>query len=132
MKVLFVCTGNAHRSPLAEALLKKMRPDWVVESAGVHTAIPISENVKKFLLAKGAEQHLKKAPEDLDSKSLNQYDLIVVMEQRHKNAVLSRCSECMSRIVVWNISDPYFMSYDAAVEVYSQINNRVKTLAGIT
>jgi protein-tyrosine-phosphatase len=117
---------------LAEALLKKMRPDWVVESAGVHTAIPISEDVRKFLMEEGAEQHLKKAPEDLDSKPLSQYDLIVVMEQRHKNAVLTRCSECMSRIVVWNIRDPYFMSYDAAVKVYLQINNRVKTLAGIT
>jgi hypothetical protein len=29
MRVLFVCSGNAHRSPLAEALLRKMRRDWV-------------------------------------------------------------------------------------------------------
>ncbi|UCH71344.1 MAG: low molecular weight protein arginine phosphatase, partial [Candidatus Bathyarchaeota archaeon] len=34
MKVLFVCTGNSFRSPVAEALLKKLRNDLEVESAG--------------------------------------------------------------------------------------------------
>jgi len=33
MRVLFVCSGNAHRSPLAEALLRKMRPDRSIDRA---------------------------------------------------------------------------------------------------
>ncbi|MCJ7431679.1 low molecular weight protein arginine phosphatase, partial [Candidatus Bathyarchaeota archaeon] len=49
MKVLFVCSGNAHRSPLAEALLKKMRPDLQVDSAGLRVAIPISDHVREYL-----------------------------------------------------------------------------------
>ncbi|MHA2405466.1 MAG: arsenate-mycothiol transferase ArsC, partial [Candidatus Hermodarchaeia archaeon] len=36
MKVLFVCTGNACRSPAAEALLKKFNPQIDVDSAGTH------------------------------------------------------------------------------------------------
>jgi protein-tyrosine-phosphatase len=35
-RVLFVCTWNAIRSPMAAALLKTHRPGWHVESAGVH------------------------------------------------------------------------------------------------
>lgn len=128
MKVLFVCTGNAHRSPLAEALLKKLRPDWDVESAGVHTAIPISEDVKAFLAREDAEQHLKNAPENLGSKQLGRFDLIVAMEERHRDAVLNMCSECMDRIVVWNIGDPYFMSHDDALKIYEQIKDKVKEL----
>jgi predicted protein tyrosine phosphatase len=27
MRILFVCSGNAYRNPLAEALLRKLRPD---------------------------------------------------------------------------------------------------------
>jgi len=32
MKILFICSGNAYRSPLAEALLKKLRPDLEIET----------------------------------------------------------------------------------------------------
>jgi protein-tyrosine-phosphatase len=129
LKVLFVCFGNAHRSPLAEALLKKLRPDWDVQSAGVQTAIPISEDVRRFLVAEGAEQYLKKAPEKLSSKQLSMFDLIVAMEPVHKDAVLVRCPQCMGRIVVWNIADPYFMRQEDALEIYEQIKQKVEALS---
>jgi protein-tyrosine phosphatase len=129
MKVLFICSGNAHRSPLAEALLKKIKPDWKVESAGIHVAIPISEEVREYLAKENAEQHLKKTPESMLDKRLNDYDLIVAMEQRHKEHVLSVCPECESRIVVWNIEDPYFMDKENASKVYEQIKKKVTELA---
>jgi protein-tyrosine-phosphatase len=44
---------------LAEALLKKRRPDLEVDSAGIHTAIPIAEEARKFLAKDRAEQYLK-------------------------------------------------------------------------
>jgi len=129
MKVLFVCSGNAHRSPLAEALLKKMRPDLEVDSAGLHVAIPISEEVRKYLSKEDAEQYLKKAPENLASKPLEQYDLIIAMQHGHKDGVLDRCPECEDKTVVWNIEDPYFMSHDYAEQVYRQIEEKVRQLA---
>ena len=129
MKVLFICSGNAHRSPLAEALLKKLRPDLEVESAGIRTAIPISEEAKNFLTKENAEQHLKKFPETLDSKQLGEFDLIIAMEQRHKHELLNKCPECESKIVVWNIQDPYFLPPDHAQKIYEQIKAKVTELA---
>jgi len=129
MKVLFVCSGNAHRSPLAEALLKKSRPDLEVDSAGIHTVIPISEEVKEYLAKESAEQYLKKFPESLDSKQPSRYDLIIAMEQRHRDAVLSRCPLCEGKIAVWNIKDPYFMSNEDAERIYDKIKEKVKELA---
>lgn len=129
MKVLFVCSGNAHRSPLAEALLKKMRPDLQVDSAGLRVAIPISDHVREYLAKEGAEQYLKKAPENLTGKQLGDYDVIVAMQQGHKNAVLNRCPECEDKIVVWSVEDPYFVSHEDAEQVYRQIEEKVKQLA---
>jgi len=129
MRVLFICSGNAHRSPLAEALLKKLRPDLEVESAGIHTAIPISEDAKNFLAKEKAEQYLKKTPETLDSKQLSQFNLIIAMEQRHKHALLNKCPEYESKIVVWNIQDPYFLPPNHAQKIYEQIKAKVTELA---
>jgi protein-tyrosine-phosphatase len=129
MKILFVCSGNAHRSPLAEALLKKLRPDLEVESAGISIAIPISEEVIEYLEKESGDRYLKRFPESLDTKRLGEFDLIVAMQQRHKGAILARCSECESKIVVWNIEDPYFMEHDEAERVYKQIEDKVQALA---
>jgi protein-tyrosine phosphatase len=129
MKVLFVCSGNAHRSPLAEALLKKMRPDLQVDSAGLRVAIPISDHVREYLAKEDAEQYLKKAPENLTGKQLGDYDVIVAMQRGHKDVILDKCPECEDKIVVWNIEDPYFMSHEDAEQVYRQIEEKVKQLA---
>jgi len=129
MKVLFVCSGNAHRSPLAEALLKKLRPDLEVDSAGMRVAIPVSEEVKKYLIKENAEQYLKKYPESLDSKKLQQYDLIVAMEKRHKDMISTKCQECQNRIIVWNVEDPYLLQGEAVKRIYEQIKQKVAELA---
>lgn len=130
LKVLFVCSGNAYRSPLAEALLRKIRPNWVVDSAGMRRAIPIAEEVKEFLKAENAEKFLKPAPETLSSKRLMDYDLIVAMENIHKEYVLSLCPQCKNKIVVWNIPDPYFMNNKEAMwKIFEQIKKKVMELA---
>lgn len=129
MKVLFVCYGNAFRSPLAEALLKKLRPDLEVDSAGLNVAIPISGQVKSFLLKRGTIQYLKEYPQSIYEKDLRRYDLIVAMEQIHANAVLRVCPECNTRIIQWDIDDPYFLAREEAEEVYIQIEKKVEELA---
>jgi protein-tyrosine-phosphatase len=130
LKVLFVCSGNSHRSPLAEALLRKMRPNWTVDSAGVQVgAIPVAEEIKEFLREEGAEQYLKSSPESLRGKRLGDYDVIVAMEDRHRDYVLSLCPECESKIIVWDVRDPYFMDRGNAWKIYEQIKEKVKELA---
>ena len=129
MKVLFVCYGNAHRSPLAEALLKKLRPDLEVDSAGLHATIPISIQVREYLTKQNAVQYVKDFPQSIDEKNLRDYDLIVAMEQSISNAVLSKCPDCVDRIVVWNIEDPYFLKYENAEKICKQIEIQVEELA---
>jgi len=129
MKILFVCSGNAYRSPVAEALLKKLKPEIDVDSAGIHPPlIPISEATRKYLARENAEQYLKKVPEVLDSKQLNEYDLIVAMEPKHKGAILIKYPECENKIIVWNIYDPYFFPQEYTEKIFEQIRQKVKEL----
>jgi len=114
---------------LAEALLRKMKPDWAVDSAGISVAIPVADAVREFLRREGAEQFLKSVPEGLGGKRLGDFDVIVAMEDRHRDYVLSLCPERESRIVVWNVKDPYFMDKEEAWKVYEQIREKVVELA---
>ena len=124
-----MCSGNAHRSPLAEALLKKLRPGLEVDSAGTSTSIPISEEVRQYLAKENAGKYLKRVPESLTLKRLGDYDLIVAMEQRHKDAVVALCAECEQRTVVWNVEDPYFLDHKGAERIYEQVEDKVRELA---
>jgi protein-tyrosine-phosphatase len=110
---------------LAEALLRKLKPDWSVDSAGTDVAIPIAEQIREFLRREGAEGFLKGSPESLGGKRLRDYDVIVAMEEKHKAYVLSLCPECKDKLRVWNVKDPYFMDREDAWKVYEQIKEKV-------
>ena len=131
MKVLFVCSGNAFRSPVAEALLKNQRPDLDVDSAGANPFVPngVAGSARKYLAKVGAEKYLKRFPEGIDTKQLDKYDLIVAMKSRHRDAILEKCPECEDKIVVWNIEDPYFLPRGHTEKIFNQIRERVARLA---
>jgi protein-tyrosine-phosphatase len=122
LKVLFVCTGNAYRSPICEALLKKLRPDLEVDSAGTRIARKITKEAREYLKSEDALHYLKKTPESIDDKQLEQYNIIIAMERRHGDVVLKKCSECKNKIVVWDIPDKIFFLHRRT----EKINNRMK------
>jgi protein-tyrosine-phosphatase len=93
--VLFVCTANICRSPMAEALfrahLQTNRADWAdwrIESAGTwaHDGEPVSEYSRESLAKRGIllKNHLSKT---ITPEMIEQFDLILVMESGHKEAL---------------------------------------------
>ena len=129
MKVLFVCTGNACRSPLADALLKKFRPDITVDSAGTYPYHKVVDLTRRYAEEHGASEFLKTVPDGLQSKNLGDYDLIVAMETEHEDAVLRQTPECADRVVVWHINDPYQLPYKQASKEFDRIKSKVAHLA---
>ena len=100
-----------------------------MDSAGTHPAIPISEAAKTYLARETAKPYLKSEPEGLDRKDLSGYDLIVVMKAAHQDAVLKQCPQCASRVVVWDVDDPYFLPHGYAEKIFNQIKAKVAALA---
>jgi protein-tyrosine phosphatase len=121
-KILFVCTGNQYRSPLAAAYFqKKLQEDgiagnWQVSSAGTW-AVPEQSIPKDVLkLAKKMEIHLAcQASRQVTGALLGSQDAILVMETGHEEALKVEFPEISSRIsllssvvdqINYNVPDP--------------------------
>ncbi len=109
--------------------MKKLRRDLEVESAGIQPAHRIASNARRLLEREDAALYLKKAPEGIDEKKLEEYDLIVVMEAPHKNAILQRNSQVKEKIKVWDIADPIYLPPGADEEGFNEIMQRAEELA---
>jgi protein-tyrosine-phosphatase len=131
MKVLFVCTGNSFRSPVAEAILRKIRPDFTVESAGIEPARWIASNAKEHLKMESAIDYLKKEPEGLESKNGEDYDVIVAMKEEHKEVIAERWPQIADRIEVWDIADPINLPVGHDRIVFQKIKREVQKMANV-
>ena len=129
MKILFVCTGNSFRSPVAAALLKTLRGDLEVDSAGTHPAAMIAPNAKRLLERMNVAKNLKKTPAGVDQKPLEEYDLIVAMEEGHKNHLINTHPHLEEKITVWNIDDPYFLPTGSDRRILKEIQENVRELS---
>ena len=97
MNVLFVCTGNTCRSPMAAYLFDKIATeqdlDVRIESAGICAAIGASASKPAILVMKNygidMSNHTAK---QISEKMINESDLILVMTEGHKE-MLSRIAE---------------------------------------
>jgi len=92
-KVLFVCSGNTCRSPLAEGIAKKVFPPSLLReiefsSAGVSAVEGIPASALAIQVAEEHGVDLSQHRTRLLTKRLvREADLIVVMAQKHKKTV---------------------------------------------
>ena len=90
-RILFVCTGNTCRSPMAEAILKNKNLDRIeVRSAGVYAAngSEASAHAQRVLDEKGIEHHHQSSL--LTKDEVDWADLILTMTASHKTAILQQ------------------------------------------
>ena len=110
-KIMFICSGNTCRSPLAEGLFKKYLKenninDIDVSSAGVGAFPGDAVSINSILVAvnRGIDISEHRA-RNINPEHLLTTDLFFCMSDSHKQVLLRHCDE--SKIVVLNVPDPY-------------------------
>jgi protein-tyrosine-phosphatase len=103
--ILFACTRNALRSPMAEALMKYLHGGRVyVQSAGLRPA-PIDPFAVAVLDEIGIDvsRHRARSFDDLED---DYFDLVISLspEAHHRAVELTRTSSC--EIEFWPVLDP--------------------------
>ncbi|MCB2099417.1 MAG: arsenate reductase ArsC [Rhodobacterales bacterium] len=122
--VLFSCTMNAIRSPMAEALLKHLMGHRVyVDSAGVRQG-----EIDGFAIAVMDEigidisRHKSKTFDDLED---DYFDLVISLspEAQHKAVDMTRVMAC--DVEFWNTFDPSLVegSRDERLAAYRQVRD---------
>lgn len=151
MRVLFVCTGNTCRSPMAEALFQKKVRELgssgkiSVRSAGIHKfkGMPVSPHALTVLAEYGIEYDYE--PQGVNPELIEWADLVLTMTEFHKYVAIAINPSIINKIFTLkefvgdqnslNISDPVGKSLSkyraCAQEINASLNLLLKKLVHV-
>ncbi len=124
-KLLFICSGNTCRSPLAEGLFKSYLQqnnitDIEASSAGlsVFSGDEVSINSALVAMNRGVDISLHRARK-INPQHIVETDLFVCMTESHSTVISKYCDT--SKIMTLNVPDPYGKSIEKYEECAKQI-----------
>ena len=134
--ILVVCVGNICRSPTAERLLKQALPHKTISSAGISALAGHAADDTATAVADqngvSLEGHVAR---QLTREMCQQHDLILVMEQKHMEAVSRIAPEVRGKTMLYghwikrDIPDPYRQSREAFEFTYDLLADATQAWA---
>lgn len=136
-KIVFVCTANIARSPMAEALFNQkvkeldLADRYHAESAGTWAVdgVPAPSDGQNVMKSLGLDTSPHRSRE-INDERMNGADLILTMEAGHKEALQVEYPTYRDKIWMlseisgpaYDISDPYMKGYDMYLEIAKEID----------
>ena len=114
--IVFVCTGNVCRSPMAEYMFREAAGramGWEVVSAGVAAAygVPASREAVEVLAEQGVDLRMHSS-RPLTHELAKQADLLVVMTNMHRDLIQALFPDVLDKVVLLRSFDPASDSED--------------------
>jgi len=136
-RILFVCTGNTCRSPMAEAILKNKHIDGIeVKSAGIYAATGSepSTHAKKVLDDNMIPHNHRSI--SLTSAAVEWADIILTMTTSHKFAIQQQFPQAVVKVFTLkeytgesfnhDVVDPYGGSLGMYEATYRELNELIE------
>ncbi|HUU64175.1 MAG TPA: low molecular weight protein arginine phosphatase [Dehalococcoidia bacterium] len=143
--VLFVCTGNACRSPMAQVIFKKLvnnDPSLLsacieVDSAGTGIGLDSATPEAIECMAEYGLNLNSHQPKSITSDLVQWADLVLVMESRHRDMVLSRFPNAAKKTHLLSeyvgesgdVPDPYLQGIEIYQKCAATLQSLLKNLA---
>jgi protein-tyrosine-phosphatase/DNA-binding transcriptional ArsR family regulator len=128
IRVLFSCTGNSARSPIAEALLRDRSEGRVeVTSAGSNPKPQILPHAVRVLREEYGISIADRRPQHLDTLAGRRFDHVITLCDKVREV----CPGFGSRPVHWSIPDPAAGTYPDFARIAAEIDTRVRHLVPV-
>ncbi|EGQ3406401.1 low molecular weight protein arginine phosphatase [Staphylococcus pseudintermedius] len=134
MKIVFVCTGNTCRSPLAESIAKQLMPDFEIVSRGLmaHEGQSISPHSRELL--RRHELPIPNGAQLFDAGDA-EADLILTMTTAHRQMIQAMYGPQVNVYALNDyvdedlpVEDPYGGQYEKYEQVFEQLTRMIDKL----
>lgn len=123
-RILFVCVGNACRSPMAAGLARKML-NAEAESAGIAPFGACATKEALEVMRKFGVDISSHKPKHVTEVPLQNFDLIVALDSFVGECLRSYYNVPAEKLIIWDIDDPFMKGLGAyercAREIYAHI-----------